>query len=488
MRLSSFLERVWLSLCAYFVFDALLVRGGPGDQFDQIVSIAVAGYCLLFWGLLRLSPGLLYRIMLVFSVPILVGYVLRLAVLGADPTRLKIAPGIQTSQDGILRVILYLGLSTIVFWAGGLVALRLWRPPLSRLAPAVSDEFYFQNRRVFIGAALLCSFIAAILPLVGLVSRSQSRSTEFSVASQLLPLQVLTFILMALVMNSWSRLGLGEKWAALTTFSLTFVSDFVGGRRGTAFTLVLIWLVVLLFQEPRRRLNLRRLGAGAVFFVLIMPTLFSYTVEFRESVDRGGTVLDVLTRPSGRQHLSGRDIAEFVTDRLATFDATFQAITYNPQGLDEELTTLGVARTAIARITPDFVYSTNRLNLGRLWGHYYDGVPRTYAHAGVWSGLGLTYRSSGWFGLAIVSVWAFVIVSVIARMMQRPKYGGALSAYACYVLVVQMVFSGNIDDVMAQFVAQVAGLGALVFLVRVPHKKRVQAAPRERITQRVEVS
>jgi len=479
MKLSTLVKGIWLALAGYFVFDALAVRSDPGDSFTSITSMAVAFYCVGYWILIRFSPDLLQRVMLVISVPMILGYTLRLGVLSADASRLKAPAGAFITKGDVLLTLLYLGLATIAFWVGGFIAVR-GRNRADRYAiPARPDAVYFEHRRPLITVTLTCGLFAATLPSIGLVSRQQEQSTEYSVLFQLLPLQILTVILMGIAISNWRRLSLPERSAVLASFTLTFISDLVSGRRGGAFTLLLMWIVVVAFRSPSRHLDSRRLAGGALIFAIVIPSVFTYTVAFRESVDRGGTVLGALAGNGAPiDYVSVRDIAEFVTDRVGNFDATLRVMTFQPQGLDQELSGYGIVQSWLGRVTPDFLYSSTQLNLGRLWGHYYDGLPRDYAHAGVWSGLGLAYGFFGWFGIAAAAAWGYAVLSLLCRWQRKPLLAGAVSAYACYSLLAQMISSGNIDDVLAQFIAQLAGLGVLMFLLVAPSRRRVPAAQR----------
>lgn len=476
MTLSRAIEMTWLAVGAILLFDGIMVSR-PDGMFSSRTSFAFAAFCLLYWVILRLSSGLVYRIMMIMGVAVLVGYPIRGLILTLDPDRFASTLWRPLFSDSdVLKAIIFVTMGTLAAWAGAWLAVRTRRNSSHQSFAARDGDFLLAHRRPLLTAAAVFSVINAALPTFNLLARNQSQSTEFSVLSQVLPLQVLTFVIVSLIINHWRQLVLPEKIAAVASALLTLTADLVGGRRGSLFGMLITYVIVSLWTQPNRKISVSRWAAATVLFIVVLPTLFGLTLSFRRSVDTGGTVQDVIVGGYAGDTTSVWSIAEFITDRLGNFDATLTAMNFNPPGLDEELSGRGMLRSFLLRLTPDTLYSPDQHTLGRLWGIYYQGIPETYRHAGAWSGFGIAFGFFRWWGALAVFFWVFAVARLLARFASVPALSGAVAAYLSSALLVVIVRSGNIDDVAAQAVAQLTTLGLLLALVRVP-RRSPQASP-----------
>ncbi len=460
--MSSWMFTLFSVSAAFFVTDALLLSHSYGDPFTPGVSVAIAAYCLLVMTLLRISEGEHRRIMLIFCLPLLLSYIIRLLVLCLDAKRLIVPPNIVFTSDDILRCLGFIALGTIAFWLGTKVAMRSGREPTIESLAAI-DQAAYRLRGPLIVVAIPLSAIAALLPALGLVSRVQTEATAFTAVAQVLPVEAATFMIMFLAVRHWSRLLPPERIGIVIALLFFVTRDLVYGRRSALFSLALLWIMTNTWAEPlSKRFNVKKTLLAGLSAILIAPVFLSYIIAFRIS---GESTVDRSEALAQRSQYSIEAIGEFVTDSQAGFDSTLSATTFMPFGLPQQLSLASTAQTMASQITPDRLWKTEKLTLGRLYTIYYFNFPLHLANSGAWSGFGLAFGLGGWFGLIAIVAWGFGVMALVRRWRRVPRWGGGLSVYSLSVLVAVTVKSGNIDVLLAQYIAQIVGAFILFIIL-----------------------
>ena len=475
MTLFAWVSSIYLGCGVFFLIDATLLGHPDLDIFTPGVSMASAAYCGLMLVLLRLSRGMHRRLFLIASFPLLLSYVVRLVVLSVDQTRLVRPFGVAYTSRDVLPAILFMSLATIAFWVGTRIALSGNEQLSARRAVAIDDAIY-RLRRPLIALALPLGLIAAALPTLGFVSRSQSESTGFVAVAQLLPVEVTIYLLMFLAVRHWDRLLRPEQIAIVVAISMVVLRDVVFGRRSAVFSIALVWIVTVAWSEPlSKKYPVYKVVSLVVAALIVVPSGISLVEAFRRAGNTGGSRSEAL---ASRQQYTAANVAEFVSDSQAGLDSTLATITYTPEGLKEQLSLPGITATTLGQMTPDLVFSTDRLGLGRLFVVYYLGLPSYISTAGAWSGFGIAYALGGWLSIIAIGLWGLGIGALLRRWERSPTWGGGLSVYTISVLIVVMAKSGNMDGLLAQYFVQVIGvLGLLVVLKSVIRVRQHEGPP-----------
>jgi hypothetical protein len=469
MSISGWIAGCYVGCGIYFLIDAAVRRPADGP-ITVAVSLCAAGLALLWFGLIVLSRGLHRRVVLVGAVAVFITCIVRLVVLTRDASRLANPLRIAFSGDDLTRTIAFIALGSVAFWLGSWIALRRAPLPVSASHDQTTDRIWISRRGVFavaIGFVLITAFIASTNP----VTPGQSETTGYSVLSRVLPTGAFAYLLMTVAFRE--RLARADKLALVAFFALFSLTDFATGKRGSLFQVFLAVLIVAIWVDPDRRIRVRTVALVGAAGMLVIAPLFSAVIEIRNSLRENYTPAGaVVSTESNVGWFDFGGIWDVVTDRLGTFDNTVAVLTYSPPGRGRDLSASSIVVTTAASLTPDNVWKTNERPLAQIYSEEYEGVPSETIHVGSWSGWGIAYGLFQWWGIAAVGLWALMASLLIRSWSQSPLWGGGFAAYALSMLVVLTLTSGNIDTILAGFIAQAFVAWILVALVGLIDRRR----------------
>jgi hypothetical protein len=330
----------------------------------------------------------------------------------------------------------------------------------------------FSYRRSLIFLGIVSATLATVLQTVGAVGYANQSSTVFTALFRFLPLAGLAYILATLVATRWKMLTRGDRWGLAVFFLLFFLSDFSAGKRGALFAPMLIALIVLAFERPDSlKIRPRTVLVSLVVLVFAIPPMFNLVESVRRAVHGGGTPFVALTSDS----TTGRSVADVgaaITDRLGSFDATFDVITHTPSGLRSQLSPTGVLRGTVGGLIPDRIWSTHRVGLGVLYARYYQRLPPKTRSAGAWSGFGTAFGLFGWWGFVAVGAWGFLVGAALKRWSRSALFVAGMSSYTLFATIFLVITSGNIDTIMSEYFAQMAACAVMLGVLAAPRVRR----------------
>jgi hypothetical protein len=297
----------------------------------------------------------------------------------------------------------------------------------------------------------------------------QQESSFLSLASQLLPIRIVSYGVVLLIAVCWNGLSERERVVSLGYLVVVIGGDLLVGRRGSLFILpfmmLVVWILVTVGEGSYEKIFGRktrwRVGVALTACLLLLPFGMGLATSVKAVHHSRGSWENVEMEWMGYE-----DTLLMVSQRLAALDVTAAVMAQpDPSFIEPYLDGGGVLKSGVGGLVPGFVWEPDQPALGKLFSVGYQGHDWDMPHHGTWSGVGIAYALTG-AGAPLVVFGYYLLVTATYRILRNTPMGiVGLSGYWLHVGVFSFVLSGNVDNLGAAFIREAVAAPLLIMLL-----------------------
>lgn len=473
MKISSYVVLFLVGLSVFFFLRSLWTLFRPQILMGPSTILLSSILCLLCAYLISCSKGKQRQVMLLASLGIIAAYVQRILWLSLD------SEGYQywyfpVSTNSVNKALIFMILGTISFWIGSRYAQKTSAKQTTLITNKSSILFKLRNIILMLGYLFLTFRILLALKLdVGLYRGE----TTWGFLQRLLPETFISFIILYFLVKYWNRLSTVSRIVHLIFLFLLFLADTVVGQRGALLNRIAWFIIVVIWVRGDFRLPVQRTLVLTGLLAILVPISISISIFFRDTVRVGINPLDVLSH-EGVTNIFKQDafkIMDFISRRIAGFDALVAVVSYYPGDLEKYMTPLSGVKAFFSRLIPKWDVPVP--GLGKLFSVFYQLCPWDMRTVGAWYGFGVVFGYFKYFGIIALGVYGFFVTRVFSWLSYRSEYMQAIGGYFLYVAVFAFFISGNIDNIFSQFIANITMMSLFYATMVVVARRKPLYAP-----------